>query len=283
MFGYVKTDFPNLYIKDDTLYKAMYCGLCKSIGKCCGNKCRLVLNYDLTFLSVLLHNVCNEDIRVEKQRCFVHWFRKKAMSNVTELSKRIAYLNVILAHYKILDDIIDNGKGKIKKLFINKGYKKAKKSEPILDDFVRIGYENLRKLEVDGCDSIDIVADCFSNIILNCVRELSRECFSESLGNLAYNLGKWIYLIDAIDDFDKDLEKKSYNVFSLNYKDVTSKKELIEKYNKNIIEIFSYIISELARLSQEINYSFNHDLTDNVLLKGLRLQTKKILENKDGK
>ena len=253
MFGYVKTDFPNLYIKDDTLYKAMYCGLCKSIGKCCGNKCRLVLNYDLTFLSVLLHNVCNIDVKVEKQRCLVHWFRKKAMSNVTELSKRIANLNVILAHYKILDDIIDNGKGKFKKLFINKGYKKAKKSEPILDEIVRIGYENLRKLELDRCESIDIVADCFSNIILNCVKELSGEYFSESLSNLAYNLGKWIYLIDAIDDFDKDLEKKSYNVFALNFKDVTSKKELIEKYSKNIIEIFSYIVGELARLSQEIN------------------------------
>lgn len=57
MFGYVKTDFPNLYVKDTVLYKAMYCGLCKGIGRTCGQKGRFLLNYDLTFLSVFMHNV----------------------------------------------------------------------------------------------------------------------------------------------------------------------------------------------------------------------------------
>ena len=57
MFGYVKTDLPNMYVKDTVLYKAMYCGLCKGIGKVCGQKGRLALNYDLTFLSVFVHNI----------------------------------------------------------------------------------------------------------------------------------------------------------------------------------------------------------------------------------
>ena len=50
MFGYVTTDNPNLYIKDLGLYKALYCGLCKSIGATCGQMARLTLTYDLTFL-----------------------------------------------------------------------------------------------------------------------------------------------------------------------------------------------------------------------------------------
>ena len=41
MFGYVKTDFPNMYMKDNILYKAMYCGLCTGIGKSCGHKKKL--------------------------------------------------------------------------------------------------------------------------------------------------------------------------------------------------------------------------------------------------
>lgn len=50
MFGYVKPDLPYLYLKDDKLYKALYCGVCKSIGKTCGQKARLSLTYDIAFL-----------------------------------------------------------------------------------------------------------------------------------------------------------------------------------------------------------------------------------------
>ena len=53
MFGYIRTDIPNMIVKDTVLYKALYCGLCKSIGKTCGTCGRFTLNYDLTFLSAI--------------------------------------------------------------------------------------------------------------------------------------------------------------------------------------------------------------------------------------
>ena len=68
MFGYVRYDIPNLYIKDFMLYKAMYCGLCKGIGASCGQMARVGLTYDVTFLSIILHNMTGVDIRVEKQQ-----------------------------------------------------------------------------------------------------------------------------------------------------------------------------------------------------------------------
>ena len=120
MFGYVKTDFANLYVKDTVLYKAMYCGLCKGIGKVCGQKGRLVLNYDLTFLSVLLHNIANVDVKIEKQHCVIHRIVKRPVAVPDKLTERIAALNVILAHYKLNDDVNDNGKGKLKRAFFNK-------------------------------------------------------------------------------------------------------------------------------------------------------------------
>ena len=72
MFGYVKTDTPYVYMKDNILYKAMYCGLCKGIGKKCGQKGRLCLSYDLTFLSLFAHNVLGQDVKVNKERCVIH-------------------------------------------------------------------------------------------------------------------------------------------------------------------------------------------------------------------
>ena len=281
MFGYVKTDIPNMYVKDTVLYKAMYCGLCKGIGKCCGNKGRLVLNYDLTFLSVLLHNLCDIDVKIERQHCIIHHVRKRPVAIPDELTKRIASLNVILAYHKLNDDVIDNNKGKSKRSFFKSCYKKAKKLEPKLDSIVKDRYDELLKHEESGCSSIDMVADPFGNMMKDVVFELvGKENFTEYVGQLSYCLGKWIYLIDALDDFDKDIKRNNFNVFVNCYSDVTDKKTLIEQKQNDLIFVFGTLLNDIERLSKQLEYKFNHDLTDNVFVYGLKTETKRIMENK---
>lgn len=34
---------------------------------------------------------------------------------------------------------------------------------------------------------------------------------------MMYNMGKWVYICDAVDDVDDDFKKKGYNVFLQNY------------------------------------------------------------------
>ena len=277
MFGYVKSDYANLYVRDTVLYKAMYCGLCKSIGATCGQKARFVLNYDLAFLSVWLHNVMGVDIVVNKEHCVVHPIVKKPIANVDELSKRIASLNVILAHYKIEDSIIDKDGGRIKKSFFKSSYKKARALEPKLDEIVKNRYQELRQLEIKNVDSIDLVADPFGNMLKDVVKVLTGEEFNEDIGEIAYNLGKWIYLIDAIDDYDKDLKKKSFNVF-VNAYGFDSKEKLLEEKKQEIINAISPAIMMIGEKSRLIKYKFNHDLCDNILNRGLILETKRIVE-----
>ncbi len=280
MFGYVKTDMPNMYVKDTILYKAMYCGLCKGIGKACGQKGRFTLTYDLAFLSVLLHNLKNIDVKIEKQRCILHTIRKRPIAVTDKLTERIGALNVILAHYKLNDDIIDNGKGRLKRAFLKGNYNKAKVAEPELDAIVNKYYGELRALELKKCDSIDMVSDPFGNIISEVVNALLEETGSEDVNCLSYNLGKWIYLIDALDDFEKDIKAKTYNVFACIYPKITTKAQLIEVAGNDIVSIFATILGEITRATHKLKYYFNHDLIDNVLLNGLREQTKQIMENK---
>ncbi len=280
MFGYVSTDLPNMYVKDTVLYKAMYCGLCKSINKCCGKRARLALNYDLTFLSVLLHNILGVDVKVEKQHCIIHWLTKRPVAIPDELSKRIASLNIILAYHKLNDDVLDNNKGRLSKLFFKKGYKKAVKSEPRLDEIVKNRYAELLQYEKTDGDSVDISADPFGNMMVEVVKELTGDKFSESLYLLSYNLGKWIYLIDALDDFDKDKKKKNFNVFANLYKDVLTKEQLISEKKEELIYVFGNTLSAIMQGGKSLEYKFNHDLIDNVLSLGLNVKTKKILENK---
>lgn len=280
MFGYVKTDFANLYVKDTVLYKAMYCGLCKSIGCSCGQKARLVLNYDLTFLSILLHNVLGQDVKIEKQRCVIHTIRKRPVALSDELSKRIGALNVILAYHKLTDDVVDNGKGKIKRSFFKSAYKKAQAKEPILDQIVKNRYQELLQLEKQNSASIDRVADPFGMMMQDIVEHIAGDKCVAQLKELSYNLGKWIYLIDALDDFDKDVKNKNFNVFKNVYKEINDKQTLLLQKQQEILIIFSSVLSYIAQLAQQLEYKFNHDLLDNVLLRGLRFQTKQILENK---
>lgn len=278
MFGYVKTDIPNMFVKDTVLYKATYCGLCKSIGKVCGQRARLVLNYDLTFLSLFCHNLADCDFKIEKQYCIVHRLKKRPVAVPDELSERIASLNIILAWYKLKDDVLDEGKGRVKRSFFKKAYKKAKKREPLLDKIVSERFNELLNYEKSSGKSIDISADPFGNMMSEIVTELLRDRATESVKELAYSLGKWIYLIDALDDFDKDKKKGDFNVFVNAYPDVNDKAELIEKHGSDLSVVFGTVLNIVSVKADDLEYNFNHDLIDNVLKHGLLEQTKKIME-----
>ena len=280
MFGYVKTDNPNMYVKDTVLYKAMYCGLCKSIGRECGAKGRLALNYDLTFLSVFAHNVCDVDVKINKERCAIHWLTKRPVSADDDLTKRVARLNLILAYYKLNDDVIDSKKGKLKRAFFKNPYKKALKKEPVFDEIVKRNYKILTDYEKTNGDSIDIASDSFGVMMKEFAIELLKDCYNDQIGALCYNLGKWIYLIDALDDFDKDKKLGEYNVFVNAYKTVLSKEQLVKEKASDLQMIFGSIISDITTLNSQIKYKFNNDLINNVLLNGLRRQTIMIMENK---
>ena len=96
MFGYVRADTPYLFIKDDVLYRAMYCGLCKGIAQSCGNSARMGLSYDITFLSVILHNIAGIDVKIEKSHCATHCIRTRQMACTDELTQKLGAFVVIL-------------------------------------------------------------------------------------------------------------------------------------------------------------------------------------------
>ena len=280
MFGYVKTDLPNMYMKDNTLYKAMYCGLCKGIGKSCGQKARFLLSYDLTFLSVFLHNILDKDVCVKNQTCIIHPIIKRPIAESDPLTERIGALNVIMAYHKLNDDVIDSGKGKLKRGFFTSSYKKAKKKEPVLDQIVEKWYNQLLQYEKSNIDSVDMSADPFGQMLADIVKHLTGELFDDNLYQLSYSLGKWIYLIDAVDDFDKDKKSKNFNVFVNAYKDCATKEQFITTYAREIVTILSELLCNIENCNRQVKYKFNHDLIDNILNLGIKEQTKIVLENK---
>ncbi|MDE6676844.1 MAG: hypothetical protein K2K12_03940 [Clostridia bacterium] len=277
MFGYVRYDYPNLYIKDLMLYKALYCGLCKSIGKACGNAARVGLTYDFTFLSALLHNMTGTDIKVEKQNCFEHCFKKRPIAKVDELTKELGALNTVMLYYKLTDDIVDGGKGRGKRIWFKKGFKRAKKKYPALVEIVERYMTEQAKTEQAKTASPDAAADPSACMMREISVHFLKERATEATGELFYELGKWVYLIDALDDYDKDLKKKNYNPFVLSYGS-KSKAELMEKNGGEISFLFDTLFYSLRESLSKIEFHFNRDLTDNVLLRGLPMETARVMK-----
>ncbi len=280
MFGYVRTDTPYLFIKDDNLYRAMYCGVCKGIGATCGQTARIGLSYDVTFLSVILHNILGVDVKIEKQHCLTHCIRSRQMAEVDELTKQLGVFNTVLVYYKYTDDIKDGDRGRGKRLWFKKGFKRAKKKYPEIVAIVRDNLAEQEKVERDKTDSVDRAADATAKMLSEFSDYALGEKATADTRKLFYAIGKWIYLIDAIDDYDKDLKKGAYNPFICAY-GAESREALMTEQKENTAFIFQSIFCDIRESLAAIPFHFNHDLSDNILLRGLPMVTERITSGKD--
>ncbi len=277
MFGYVRTDTPYLYIKDQTLYQAMYCGLCKGIGETCGQRARMGLSYDVTFLSVLLHNIAGVDVTIEKSHCLTHRIRSKPMANVDEITRVLGAVNTELAYYKYTDDIADEGKGRGKRWLFKKGHKRVKKAYPEVERIIRERLAEQEKLEKAQVASLDRAAENTAQMVAELCDFALGDKKSEHTHNLCYAIGKWIYWIDALDDYDKDVKKGAYNPFALSYHE-GCRGQLLEKYGQEIAYMFHAVFFDIRENLSKIPFVFNRDLVDNVLLRGLPAETKRVMD-----
>ena len=190
MFGYVRADTPYLFIKDDKLYRAMYCGVCKGISEVCGQSARIGLSYDITFLSVLLHNLLGVDVKIEKSHCLTHHIRSREMAEVDELTRQLGALNTALVYFKYTDDIADGDRGRGKRLWFKKGYRRVKKAYPEVARIVRENMQAQEKLEQARVDSVDRAADATATMLAQFSDYALGDKKTPQSYNLCYAIGK---------------------------------------------------------------------------------------------
>ena len=278
MFGYVRYDTANLFVKDLMLYKALYCGLCKSIGASCGQMARVGLSYDVTFLSALLHNMTGTNVKIEQQNCFEHAVKKRPIASVDELTKELGALNTVLLYYKLTDDVNDGEKGKGRRLWFKRGFRRAERNYPEMVALVESYMKEQSAAEKNRIASPDMAADPTACMMQKLSRHFLGDSANEFSDELFYALGKWVYLIDALDDYDKDKKRGSYNPFVLSYGS-ENKKKLIEEHGGEIGYIFDTLFYSLREGLAGVKFHFNRDLTDNVILRGIPLETMRVMKN----
>ena len=207
MFGYIQPDAPYLFKKDETLYKAMYCGLCKSIGSGCGQRARSALTYDMAFMSALVHNIRHEDVTIKKSRCAIHWIKRRPIALTDDTTVLLGCINTVLAYYKLCDDKADGERKGILRHLYKKGVKRAIKRHGAVAAIIKEQTQKQAELEKSGCNIIDMACEPSAEMMKRLSEYALGEYSTPDTQGLFYDLGKWVYLADALDDYDKDVKK----------------------------------------------------------------------------
>lgn len=275
MFGYIGPDSPYLFKKDETLYQALYCGLCKSIGKGCGQTARTALTYDMAFTSALVHNIKGEDVQIKKQRCVVHPFKRRPMALPDDTTIALGCVNTVLTYFKLCDDKADGeARGVLRHLY-KAGYKRALKRHPEIGAIISRYTGEQAKLEEAGCASIDMACEPTAVMMKEAGAYLLGKFSNADTENLFYHIGKWVYLIDALDDYDNDVKKGRYNVLYNLYGE-NCRAAALKKGEEELKFVFDMMFAEMRRSLKNIKFYFNHDLTDNIILRGIPLKTRSL-------
>ncbi len=274
MIGYVKPDVDELKVKDLKLYRAYYCSVCTELAKKYGPLSRLWLSYDATFFSLFLDAFRKEEQRFSKARCPLPPFRKKRIVENSFGVKKGAQLSRTAFRMKLEDTVYDE-KGP-KKMWAEILLTFFVKKNELLKK-IREKLNKMRFLELSECEEPNEPADVFGEI----VSFMAHEEKSSEGKQLLFLIGKWVYLVDALDDIDKDLKSGSYNPYVLKYKkeawrNFESLTEFIKNSEKMSMKfLLLRMREELSKTENKMNK--NLSVIRNIVTLGIPKVTEKVL------
>jgi len=268
MFGYVSLDKPELKIKDYQAFKSYYCGLCKVLKTEYGNMARLMLNYECAFLYLLIAAATGGKAEVKLEKCVVNPVKRKPVSYDAG-AQYAAAVNVLLGVNKLRDAAKDD-KNLLAALAAGgvyaRAYKKAALKFPEVAQTVEKHLGELSQIEQERVADIDRPADAFGGLLGDIFENAPVDQNKKVLYNMGYNMGRWIYLIDAYDDMEKDKKSGNYNPFLLKNLDEKSLKEVVE-FN------LSCSVEQAARAYELLTIEKYGDILDNIMYSGLYKKT----------
>lgn len=220
MFGYVRPPAQDLPEGELNRFRTMYCGLCHTLSRRYGQAARMILNYDFTYLAILLSNGTAD--AENAGRCWVSPVKKRPYLEPTAAMELAADESVILAYWQLRDGAEDHTwaaglKYRGGAQLLEGAYRKAAAFRPEFDAAVRRQLRLLHALETAEDPSMDRAADTFAVLLSGASAEIEDPTRRRILEQILYHLGRWVYLIDAADDLKRDGESGNYNPVALRY------------------------------------------------------------------
>ena len=274
MFGYIRPMECELKVREQSEYRAYYCGLCKQIGARYGLLARMLLNYDCAFLAAFLSAMQAETPFCNK-RCHLRPLRKKQpMACQSPALAYAADVNVLLSWYAALDQWRDsrNIGALLLKLLFNPSRRRAEALNPALAAEINRSLKRLGELEASNAACTDEPSDAFGELMRQVILHAPGldEATLRCCGWMFYNLGRWVYLADAWDDRQKDRKRGEYNPFL-----AAGTSEADAEFLLNVS------LAEMEKAFDLLEFPGQHGLVDNIVYLGCRMRTRLLLHKEN--
>ncbi len=285
VYGYIRTFAPEMKVREQEYYRAVYCGLCRTMGKCTGQCSRMTLSYDMTFFALVRMALTGEAVTIRPRRCVAHPLRRRLMAEPNDTLRLCAYLSAVLAYHKVRDDRADESGLKktaatlatpylrsLRRRARRRGYAEA-------DERIAAAMRALSRLEASRPMSVDEPADLFGELMAALLSAgLSNGC-AQLANAIGRHVGRWIYILDAADDFEEDVRRERYNPFACLYRDPNLKTLPRDKRESIRLSLMGDLAG-LERAFDLLDPSENPDIAgilSNVLYEGLPRETDRVL------
>ena len=218
MFGYVRILKEELTFREYEDYRGIYCSLCRRTGKRYGHVARMLLSYDMTFVAALRLALGAEPVVFCKGRCPYTPLAKRSCCRDSAVLDTVADMSLLLSYGQLQDTVADaRGPKRWGAWVLTKWLKRAREKAAVrLPDLAATVEECLAAQA--ACEqtnaSTDAAADATARMTAAMLTALSSdEREQRVLDRLGYCLGRWIYLMDAADDLEKDAASGNFNPF----------------------------------------------------------------------
>jgi len=214
LFGYVIANWTELTDEQKLRYRSCYCGLCRRIKANFTSASRISLNYDMTFLLLLLNSLYEPPETAGETRCAAHWARPHAdwYSDVTDYC---AAVNVALACYNALDDWNDDRS--LPRLALSRalrpGALSLERTCPRQAGAITSCLRELSALEASGKPDPDAACNCFG-ALMGEIFVWKDDRWAPTLRACGQALGRFVYMLDAVCDLERDRARGRYNPLS---------------------------------------------------------------------
>lgn len=277
MFGYVCINKQELKVKDYETYRSYYCGLCHDLHKRYGRIGQMLLNYDMTFLVMLLTGLYEPGEAKEERRCVTHPLQRHSLihNGFTEYGSD---MTVLLSYHKAVDDWRDEGSRPKRALAasLRSDYQKLNIKYPRQAGMLDQCVSQLSQAERRNCQDLDYVAGLTGKFLgeMFAARE---DIWQEDLRSLGFYLGKFVYLMDAFEDMERDKKHGNYNIF------LGMQREHPEAFDKMAETILVDMMSHCSRVFEKLPILQGAPILRNILYSGVWCRYTVIVEQRKKK
>ena len=261
MFGYVTVNQAELKFREYDWYHSFYCGLCRTLRENYGLRGQLTLTYDMTFLVILLNGLYEPDTPVVTRRCETHPLHKHA-ERKNKYTRYAADMNILLAYYQCLDDWRDD-KNVAKKLMstaLKNAFLRVKKAYPRKAEMVAACLGQITRCEEENDPDIDRASGLFGQLTAE-IFAVKQDEWEKDLRTMGFYLGKFIYLMDAWEDMEKDEKSGSYNPLLLKKREGAT--------DEDCEEIMNMMMAECCRAFEHLPIITGVEVLRNILYSGV--------------